>query len=118
VPEVLSARRFEVVDTEGRVRAVVGNLSGSSSEWYPGVALLDEDGHERVSLMLGASGPLLTFAEAGNVALELGVFDEADPESVAPGPCVVVCDRSGTARWSVRLDADGHAVVTSEDGTA
>jgi hypothetical protein len=123
VPEALSARRFELVDASGRVRAVLGNLSDSLSVWAPGIALLDEEGHERLSLMLGSTGPLLSFADAGVTALELGVLDRTptvaaddsgpvDEEStVAPGPFVVLCDPSGTPRWSVRIGPDGHVAV-------
>jgi hypothetical protein len=117
VPEVQSARRIELVDASGRVRAVLGNLSDSASAWFPGLALLDEDGHERLSLMLGATGPLLSFAEAGNVAVELGVHDRANPETLTPGPFLVLCDRTGAVRWSIHIDPDGHPSIVGDDET-
>jgi hypothetical protein len=117
VPEVQSARRFELLDASGRVRAVLGDLSPStSSDWFPGISLLDEEGHERLSLMLTASGPLLSFAEGGNVALELGLHDLAFPETTNAGPFVVLCDHRGRARWAVRIDADGNPVIVPGGG--
>src|SRR5688572_30612052 len=104
IPQVLSARRFELVDGVGRVRAVLGNLAGSGAEWNPGIALLDEDGHERVSLLLTDAGPILSFAEGGNVVFEQGVFDREHPGA---GPFLVLCDRAGQPSWGVRLDPEG-----------
>lgn len=113
IPEVLSAGRFELVDASGRVRAVVGNLAGVGTEWSPGVALYDAEGHERVSLLLTDAGPVLSFAEGGNVVFEQGVFDRDHPGA---GPFLVLCDRDGQPGWGVRLDPDGRPTFVPDDG--
>lgn len=114
IPAVMAAGRFEVVDEQGRVRAVMGDLSGSAQGWYPGVALLDEQGMHRVWVVLTEIGPTLSFSEAGNVVLELGVADRGNPETQTPGAFVVLCERHGQAMWAVRVRPDGEVVVIDE----
>jgi hypothetical protein len=70
---VVDADAFIVRDPKGRKRILIGNLwPAESGEWYPGVALYDEHGSERVCLLLGDAGPVLSFAEAGDTRLEIG----------------------------------------------
>lgn len=114
IPAVMAAGRVEVVDEEGRVRAVMGDLSGSAPGWYPGVALLDEYGIHRVWLLLSETGPTLSFGEEGNVVLELGVADRGDPQTQTPGPYVLLCERHGQAMWAVRVAAGGEVVVIDQ----
>jgi hypothetical protein len=109
--DVVVARRFAVVDPLGRVRVVMGDLKGNAEGYYPGVALLDEGGHERVSLVLTDIGPLLSFAAEGNVVLELGVADRGNPEVRLPGPFVLLCDPGGEVRWGVRVDGDDVELI-------
>ncbi|HVE45123.1 MAG TPA: hypothetical protein VNA57_00045 [Acidimicrobiales bacterium] len=113
-PAVMAAGRFEVVDEQGRVRAVMGDLSGSAPGWYPGVALLDEHGVQRVWVLLTEIGPTLSFSEQGNVVLELGVSDRGDPHIQTPGPFVVLCERHGQAMWAVRVGPGGEVVVIGQ----
>lgn len=109
--DLVVARRFAVVDPLGRARVVMGDLKGAAEGYFPGVALLDEGGHERVSLVLTDIGPLVSFAAKGNVVLELGVADRGNPEVRLPGPFVLLCEPGGEVRWSVRVDGDDIELI-------
>lgn len=75
--KVVEADAFIVRDPQGRKRILIGNLwPAASGEWYPGVALHDEHGSERVCLLLGDDGPVLSFAQHGDTRLEIGLTDE------------------------------------------
>lgn len=112
--DLVVARRFAVVDPLGRVRVVMGDLKGAAEGCFPGVALLDEGGQERVSLVLTDIGPLVSFAEEGNVVLELGVADQGNPEVRVPGPFVLLCEPGGEARWGVRVDDEGDVELIGD----
>ena len=114
VADLVVARRFAVVDALGRVRAVIGDLKGAAEGYFPGVALLDEGGHERLSLVLTDIGPLVSFAEQGNVVLELGVAERGNPEVRLPGPFVLLCEPGGEARWGVRVDDEGDVEIIGD----
>jgi hypothetical protein len=72
VAEVIRAKRFELVDSDGSVRATLALHEGGT----PGLGLFDNDGHERATLSLDQEGaPRLTlWSKAGNVfgSLEFG----------------------------------------------
>lgn len=86
---VVEADAFIVRDPEGRKRILIGNLwPAGSGEWYPGVALYDEHGSERVCLLLGDGGPVLSFAERGDTRLEIGLRDR-EPAGVGSMACLV-----------------------------
>jgi hypothetical protein len=112
--DLVVARRFAVVDPLGRVRVVMGDLKGNAEGYFPGVALVDEGGHERVSLVLTDIGPLVSFAAEGNVVLELGVADRGNPEVRLPGPFVLLCEPGGEARWGVRVDDEGDVEMIGD----
>ena len=95
--ELVRARRFELVDEVGRVRAVLGDLSHDADE--PGLVLRARDGSERVALFLADVGPKLALAMDGNQALELGV-DDVGTEALEPGPYVKL-KRPGFCKGSV-----------------
>lgn len=57
---------------------VIGNLWPSDHDWHPGIAIYDEQGSERVCLMLGDAGPVLSHAEFGDTLLEMGITDRSD----------------------------------------
>lgn len=103
-----------MLDPDGRVRVVMGDLKGAAEGYFPGVALLDEGGHERVSLVLTDIGPLVSFAEQGNVVLELGVAERGNPEVRLPGPFVLLCEPGGEARWGVRVDDEGDVEIIGD----
>jgi hypothetical protein len=105
------ARRFAVVDPLGRVRVVMGDLKGNADGYFPRVALLDEGGHERVSLVLTDIGRLVSFAAEGNVVLELGVADRGNPEVRVAGPFVLLCEPGGEIRRGVRVLGDDVELI-------
>ena len=104
--EVVEAAGFLVRDARGRKRVFLGDLIGGDSEYHPGVAIYDEDGSERVALLLGDAGPVLSYAVAGDTRLEVGVIDRGG-EGTEPGPFVTAMDRDGRVAWSVRVGDDG-----------
>lgn len=58
VPEVVRAKRFELVDDDGHTRAVIGRLADGS----PHVVLADTDGRMRCAIWLAPNGtPSLAF---------------------------------------------------------
>lgn len=82
------AHRFELVDDDDQLRAVLGPVGEHEGKTLYGLALYDEVGGERVLLGVMPWGPLLSFAGEADVALELGVADD-DGEHVDPGPYLV-----------------------------
>ena len=68
--EVVRARRFELVDSEGKVRAALA----VDEEGVPGLALSDGDGNVRAALILGREGiPRLNLlSKTGTVRASLG----------------------------------------------
>jgi hypothetical protein len=106
-PEVVEAPGFTVTDPQGRTRLFLGDLSGPNESWRPGFALYDEDGTERVSLLLGDAGPVLSYTDDdGDTRLEVGVVDP-DTEGTDPGPFLVVVGPHGETAWSVRVNDEG-----------
>lgn len=106
-PEVVEAPGFTVTDPQGRTWLFLGDLSGPNESWRPGFAVYDEDGTERVSLLLGDAGPVLSYAaDDGNTKLEIGVVDR-NTEGTDPGPFLVVVGPNGETAWSVRVDDEG-----------
>lgn len=98
---VVEAAGFLVRDGEGRKRALLGC-------WPAGVglAIYDENGSERASLLLGELGPALAFALHGDVALMLGVDDPGGAVS-DHGPYMVLLGRDGRPVWALRAAAQG-----------
>lgn len=82
------AHRFELLDDDDRLRAVLGPVGRHEGKTLYGLALYDEAGGERALLGVMPSGPLLSFVSGGDVALELGVAD-ADGEQLDLGPYLV-----------------------------
>jgi hypothetical protein len=106
-PEVVEAPGFTVTDPQGRTRLFLGDLSGLNEPWRPGFALYDEHGTERVSLLLGDAGPILSYtADDGDTRLEIGVVDRRT-EGTDPGPFLVVVGPHGETAWSVRVNDEG-----------
>lgn len=106
-PEVVEAPGFTVTDPQGRTRLFIGDLSGPGGDlWRPGIAIYDEDGSERVSLLLGDAGPVLSYATGGDTRLEVGVVDRHG-EGTMPGPYLIALGRNGETAWSVRVDDEG-----------
>lgn len=104
-PEVVEAPGFMVRDPQGRTRVFIGDLSGTDDAWRPGVAIYDERGSERVSLLLGSEGPVLSYAEHGDTRMEIGVVDRHG-EGTVPGPYPVALGEDGETAWSVRVNGE------------
>ncbi len=104
--DVLQVRRLEIVDRDGRVRAVLGDVGpgGTAGPGF-GLALLDPQGQHRVWLTISPQGPALAFDAGGNVLAELGVHDETS-DALHIGAYLVFSDRSGALAlgWSVEED--------------
>lgn len=104
---VVRARRFELLDDLGEVRAVLGNLAWEAdTDYWPGLVLRDPGGRDRVCLMVHDMGPELEFNAEGSTVLLLGVHD-LDSEAVAPGSHLKLCDSSGAVVAEWRVDPDG-----------
>lgn len=103
---VVTAAGFAVTDPRGRTRVLIGDVVPPGDEWRPGVAIYDEDGTERMSLLLGDAGPVLSYAAGRNTGLEVGVIDR-HTEGSPPGPYLLAVDRDGDEAWSVRVTDDG-----------
>lgn len=106
---VLQVRRLEIVDGDGRVRAVLGDI-GPAAPAGPefGLALLDAQGEHRVWLSVGPQGPVLVFDAAGNAVVEVGVHDESS-DALHVGAYLVLSDRSGAMSVGWWVEEDGSA---------
>jgi hypothetical protein len=94
--------RFEVVDGDGRVRAVLGPLA----EQEVGLALYAGDGRERVRLVVDDDAAALTLTAAGNVVVEAGWL-EPFGDVVRRGGYLFVADADGVPVRGWRIDASG-----------
>ena len=105
-PSVVRSRRFEVVDGEGRVRAVLGE---TTSVWAAkpalGLELLDAAGHPRLAVLLTSFGPSLTVSAAGNIVAALGHDDpHAEVEGAGAFLQLMTADGAPAALWWVEAD--------------
>lgn len=103
-PPVRSSR-FELVDTEGRVRAVLGDI-WQRGDYTPGLAVFDRRGHERVSVALHPTGPQLSFGLHGNCVLLVGV-DDPGSESRPGGAYITLETSDGQVVHQLRADERG-----------
>ena len=104
---VLRAGRFEVVDSDGRVRAVLGDLSTPAGPYRPGLALRSRDGEPTVLLHLTPEGAALDFAFQGDIGLVLGVDDRVADAAIDPGPYLSLIGRDGAVALGWRVADDG-----------
>jgi hypothetical protein len=105
--DVVRARRFELIDDSGRVRAVLGNLAREGDDAYwPGLALRDASGRDRVSLMVHNLGPELAYDFGVNIVIVLGVLDPGT-EGPVPGVNLTVFDADGRPVLGWHGNADG-----------
>lgn len=93
---VYRGSRFEVVDEDGRVRAVLGQLGEPTSDSASafGVALFSREGSVRLALSLRDTGPHLFFGANGNTVMELGVNDDV-PDTFRIRPFLMLNDLDG-----------------------
>jgi len=104
-------RRLEVVDDEGRVRAVLGPLDSPDPTAAPfGLALLDPIGRPRVWLSLDVTGPSQVFDLAGNNVVSLGVNDPT-ADALHVGGYLHMTDLDGTPAFGWQVDEDGAVLA-------
>lgn len=127
--EVVRAHRFELIDVDGRVRAVLGADSwgagrgtGVIEDVRPGngygLTLLDRHGSGRVMLSTDGTSAALTLCIGGNLAVEVAVADPETSENLEPGGSIALYrsdDGSPVARWLVT--PTGELLVESPRGT-
>lgn len=111
--DVISSRRFHVVDDEGNIRTILGVLPEGGAS----LVLSDEKGNPRVELEVSdLLGPSLSlYDERENPRVMLGVDDELGPELALHGekpkarvllgvlkgkPSVEMSDENGKVTWS------------------
>ncbi len=110
----LRTERLEVVDRQGRVRAVLGDLGSPGAVPSVGLVLLDPHGTVRAWISLGEQGPELVFDQGGNAVIELGVA-EATADAIHVGAYVQLSDADGRPALGLRINADGSVTVRSGD---
>jgi hypothetical protein len=106
---ILRASRFELVDAEGRIRAELYLRDGA-----PVLSLLDESGHDRLSLNHDAGGTALLIRDDSDV-VRLGAAHFAHGGggfalhgSASKGGAVLYYDESGSLTF---YDAEGNATM-------
>lgn len=114
--QALAAERVEVVDADGRVRLVLGDIGHPDrpGEVY-GIALLGPDGRQRAWLALDPTGPVLGLDRHGNAVLELGV-DDGTGEVLTTGAYLHLADGDGRPVLGWRVDDDGTVVSRAGPG--
>lgn len=116
-PEVVRARRFELVDDDGRTIAVLGDIGGSPDAPFVGLVLLDERGDKRLWVGLDHTGPSLMCATEGNAVLAVGVNDP-EPDALLPGPYLQLMHTDGSRRALLWCAPDGSIGVELPEVTA
>lgn len=111
---VLRAERFEVVDKNGKIRALLTTLE----DGRPTLALVDESGEFRVWLFLSQDGspklvltnkPFLVLTDAaGEFRLVLRLDQDGSPS-------LGLTDATGKFRSVMRLESDGSPVLLLND---
>jgi hypothetical protein len=106
-PTTVRALRFEVIDVDGKVRAVLGDTGQTRPGTHAmGLELLDVDGQPRLAVVLTEFGPRVSVAAAGNVTATFG-HDDPHPEIVGSGAFLQLMAPDGTSVALWRVDADG-----------
>lgn len=109
--QVLRTRRLEIVDAQGRVRAVVGDLAPASADSPDfGLALLDGQGARRAWLSLGPQGPVVGLDHNGNTVAEMGVTD-AGGDALGTGAYLVLSDAAGALAIGWWVEEDGSVTI-------
>jgi hypothetical protein len=111
--EVVRARRIELVDDHGRVRAVVGELAHDEAggEGSFGFGVFDTGARLRAWFALEPSGPLLVFDQEGNIALQLGVNDP-EPDGLHPGAHLFLASADGEPRIGWRIEGSAAQPIS------
>lgn len=110
----IQTTRLEIVDSQGRPCAVLGELPGRSDRHRTvGLTLLDPDGKERMVLALDHEGVQFEFVRQGNTALMLVVEDEG--LETAADTFLLMMDTAGAPVQSWRVTADGELVAYTRE---
>lgn len=113
---VVTARRYDAVDSQGRVRLSLGVFSEGSDEAVAGVDLFDAAGRSRATLVVDEGGVAsLSFAATGNEVLIVGAREQGEPDD---GAFVVICNLEGDPAASLAVDEGGGVVVRRRRGDA
>ena len=127
VPEKVTARRFELVDENGKVQAVLGvandspflNLSdkngklrvglGVTMGMVPSLSLFDDNGNPRAGLMVIKDSSILNLSDAnGHVRANLGTTKN--------GGNVLLMDENGKVRASLAGGTNPAVQLSDENG--
>ncbi|HUP68625.1 MAG TPA: hypothetical protein VM142_02300 [Acidimicrobiales bacterium] len=109
--QVVRTQRLEIVDAEGRLRAVVGDLAPAQSDSPDfGIALLDEHGARRAWLSLGPHGPMVGLDHSGNTVAEMGVTDPGG-DALGTGAYLVLSDNTGGLAIGWWVEEDGSVTI-------
>jgi hypothetical protein len=106
VPDVLSARRIEMVDAAGEPRASLSVLA----DGRPVLVLADETGKPRAGLEGGSNGSpdLSLFDTAGRIRTILDVLPDGSPS-------LVLADETGKSWAALTLHHDGSSILILSD---
>jgi len=77
--EVVRTRRVEVVDEEGRVRAVLGLIGKDEFSTIWGLVVRDQDGRDRAWVLHDREGAEVALDFGGNTVASLSVSDTGEP---------------------------------------
>jgi len=96
VAEVIVAKRFLVVDEDGKPRAALGPVDGE-----PGLWLADKNGTYRAALNLLGGDSYLRFTDKdGQLRAVLGEVTEAGETRQRPVSSLVLFDKEANVIWS------------------
>lgn len=110
---VLRARRLEIVDDQGRVRAAIAaDRDPYEGDVTVGLELLDEDGGARAWLVDVCGVAQLALALGGD---QVAVLESVSHDDGTSTVALVLCNASGrpVVRWAVQSDG---SYSTSVDG--
>jgi len=107
---IVRARRLEVVDADGVVRAVVGDLATPPRGGVFGIALLGSQGQPRVWMEVDGQGPALVFDQGGNDVVELGV-DDPGADALHVGAYLHLSRPDGRPALGWRVEEDGSVTM-------
>jgi hypothetical protein len=102
VTPVVRTRRLEVLDEEGAVTVVVGDLDGET-----GLALRDAFGADRLVVGGDAASAAVRFYVGGTEVACFGADTDADPEA-EPGSFLTLAARNGAPVRSWRVTAESE----------
>lgn len=111
---VLRARRLEIVDDQGRVRAAIAaDRDPYEGDTTVGLELLDENGSARAWLVDVCGAAQLALALGGD---QVAVLESISHDDGTSAVALVLCDASGrpVLRWAVDSDGSYSASVDGD----